>query len=76
MSIVEAEADLLKKKVFKSTFVKYNVDVLEVLCTRHNIAVTPTGRRLSPLKNDYIAALNAYKVSYHVEICLPGMSTH
>ena len=66
MSIVEAEADLLHNRVFKTTFLKYTIKVLNALCTKYNITVTPTGRRSSPLKQDYIDALNTHKVSYCV----------
>lgn len=75
-TVVEAEADLLSNKVFKSLFVKYNVDVLEALCTKYDLAVTPTGRRSSPLKNDYIDALNIYKVSSCIAKCFPVLSAH
>ena len=75
MSIVEAEADLLSNRVFKTTFFKYNLDVLEVLCARHNITVIPTGRRSSPLKRDYVNALVEYKVGYYVGTYFHELST-
>ena len=62
MSLNDAEADLLSDQFHKTTFDGYNVDVLEVLCSRYQLVITPTGKRRSPLKKDYIQALNAYKV--------------
>ena len=76
MSIAEAEVDLLSSHVFKTTFVKYKVSVLQVLCARHSITVTPTGRSSSPLKQDYVDALNTYKVSCCVAIDHHELSTH
>ena len=76
MSIVEAEADLLSNRVFKTTFLKYTINVLNVLCTRYNITVTPTGRRSSPLKRDYVNALNTYAVRGCVRLNFRQLSTY
>ena len=75
MSIVEAEADLLSNRVFKTTFLKYTIAVLKVLCAKHNITVIPTGRGSSPLKKDYVNALVEYKVGYYVGTYLHELST-
>ena len=65
MSLIEAEADLLSNnETYKRTFDRYNLDVLKVLCSRYRLVITPTGKRSSPLKNDYIEALNTYKVGW------------
>ena len=62
MSLVDAEAYLLSDTFYKTAFDRWNSDILEALCSQYQLVVTPTGTRLSPLKKDYIQALNTYKV--------------
>ena len=70
MSLAEAERDLLSSKNHKSIFRRYGVEILESLCTKYNLAVVATGKRLLPLKADYTTALLAYKVTTITARCL------
>ncbi|KAK7676513.1 hypothetical protein QCA50_020531 [Cerrena zonata] len=58
MSLAEAEAQLLTEKVQKKTFKKYNLTVLQALCSKYGLSVNPTGKtaKQHTLKADYIRA--------------------
>ena len=76
MSLAEAESDLLSSKKHKSIFHRYKVEILKSLCTKYNLAVIATGKRLLPIKADYTTALLAYKVTTIVSRMSVSLTWH
>ena len=62
MSLADAEVVLLSNKKGKSIFQKFNVPILQALCSKFGLAVQATGKKGSPIKVDYMNALLTYKV--------------
>jgi hypothetical protein len=58
-TVEDAERLLRKPSVSKTAFNVFRKEVLEQVCNKHQLHVSPTGKRQKniPTKSDYIAAL-------------------